>query len=75
MGTESVEDRGELPEVMLELLLPLTYILDAFICGEVVKLTRQGPHIILKALLHVVHSSHKWIMNSFLDVRVKFRKL
>jgi hypothetical protein len=29
MGAESVEDRGELPEVMLELLLPLTYILDA----------------------------------------------
>jgi hypothetical protein len=33
MGAESVKDRGELPEVMLELLLPLTYILDAFICG------------------------------------------
>ena len=75
MGAKSVEDRGELPEVMLELLLPLTYILDAFICGQVVKLTRQGPHIILKSLLHVVHSSHKWITKSFLDVRAKFRKL
>jgi hypothetical protein len=75
MGAESVEDRGELPEVMLELLLPLTYILDAFICGQVVKLTGQGPHIILKALLHVVHSSHKWIMNSVLDVSAKLSKL
>jgi hypothetical protein len=75
MGVESVEERGELPEVILELLLPLTDIMDAFIGGQVVKLTGQGPHIILKALLHVVHSSHKWIMNSVLDVRAKFRKL
>jgi hypothetical protein len=60
---------------MLELLLPLTYILDAFICGHVVKLTGQGPHIILKALLHVVHSSHNWIMNSVLDVSAKLSKL
>jgi hypothetical protein len=75
MGAESVEERGELPEVILELLLPLTDILDAFICGQVVKLTGQGPHIILKTMLHVVHSSHKWITKSFLDVRAKFRKL
>ena len=75
MGAESAKDRGELPEVMLELLLPLTYILDAFICGQVVKLTGQGPHIILKALLHVVHSSHNWIMNSVLDVSAKLSKL
>jgi hypothetical protein len=75
MGAESVEERGELPEVILELLLPLTNILDAFIGGQVVKLTGQGPHIILKTLVHVVHSSHKWIMNSVLDVRAKFRKL
>jgi hypothetical protein len=33
MGAESVEERGELPEVILELLLPLTDILDAFIGG------------------------------------------
>jgi hypothetical protein len=71
VGAESAKDRGELPEVMLELLLPLTYILDAFICGQVVKLTGQGPHIILKALLHVVHSSHNGIMNSVLDVSAK----
>jgi hypothetical protein len=75
MGAESVEDRGELPKVMLELLLPLTYILDDFICGQVVKLTGQGPHIILKALLDVVHSSHNWIMNNVLDVSVKLSKL
>ena len=72
MGAESVEDRGELPEVML---LLLTDILDAFIGGQVVKLTGQGPHIILKALLHVVHSSHNWIMNSVLDVSAKLSKL
>jgi hypothetical protein len=75
MGAESVEDRGELHKVMLELLLPLTYILDALICGQVVKLTGQGPHIILKALMHVVHSSYNWIMNSVLDVSVKLSKL
>jgi hypothetical protein len=75
MGAESVEERGELPKVLLELLLPLTYILDAFIGGQVVKMTGQCPHIILKALLHVVHSSHKWIMNSVLDVSAKLRKL
>jgi hypothetical protein len=49
MGAESVKDRGELPEVMLELLLPLTYILDAFICGQVVKLTGQGPPYYLES--------------------------
>jgi hypothetical protein len=72
VGAESVEDRRELPEVML---LLLTDILDAFIGGQVVKLTGQGPHIILKALLHVVHSSHNWIMNRVLDVSAKLSKL
>ena len=33
MGAESVEERGELPEVILELMLPLTNIMDAFIGG------------------------------------------
>jgi hypothetical protein len=75
MSAEGVEERGELPVVSLELLLTLTDILNAFIGGQVVKLTRQGSHIILKTLLHVVHSSRKRIMNSFLDVRAKFRKL
>jgi hypothetical protein len=75
MGAEGVEERVELPEVSLQLLLTLTDILNAVIGGQVVKLTRQGSHIILKILLHVVHSSHKWIMNSFLDVSAKFRKL
>ena len=75
MSAEGVEERGELPEVMLELLLPLTYILDAFIGGQVVKLTGQGPHIILKALLYVVHSSHNWIMNRVLDVSAKLSEL
>jgi hypothetical protein len=31
MSAEGVEERGELPKVLLELLLPLTYILNAFI--------------------------------------------
>jgi hypothetical protein len=43
MGAESVEERGELLEVILELMLPLTDILDSFIGGQVVKLTGQGP--------------------------------
>jgi Zn-dependent M16 (insulinase) family peptidase len=75
MSAEGVEERGELPEVSRELLLTLTDILNAVIGGQVVKLTGQGSYIILKTLLHVVQSSHKRIMNSFLDVRAKFRKL
>jgi hypothetical protein len=75
MGAEGVEERGELPKVLLELLLPLTYILNALICRHIVKLTRQSPHIILKTLLHVVQSSHNWISNSVLDVIAKLRKL
>jgi hypothetical protein len=39
MGAEGVEERGELPEVSLELLLTLANILNAFIGGQVVKLT------------------------------------
>jgi hypothetical protein len=75
MGAEGVEEREELPKVLLELLLSLTYILNAFICRQIVKLTRQSPHIILKTLLHVVQSGHNWISNSVLDVTAKLRKL
>jgi hypothetical protein len=38
MSAEGVEERGELPEVSLELLLTLMDILNASIGGQVVKL-------------------------------------
>jgi hypothetical protein len=54
VSAEGVKERGELLKVLLELLLPLTYFLDAVIGGEIIKLTRQSPHVVLKTLLHVV---------------------
>jgi hypothetical protein len=42
---------------------------------EGLKLTWQSTHIILKALLHVVHSAHDWIMNDILDMSAKINKL
>jgi hypothetical protein len=75
MSVEGVEERGELPKVLLELLLPLTYILNTFIGRQIVKLTRQSPHIVLKTLLHVVQSVHNGISDSVLDVTAKLRKL
>jgi hypothetical protein len=64
--TEVVENGGELAEVILELLLPLIKSMDAITGRKSLKLTGQGTHIILKALLHVVHSTHDWIMNNIL---------
>ena len=40
VSAEGVKERGELPKVLLELLLPLTYLLHAVIGREIVKLTR-----------------------------------
>jgi hypothetical protein len=54
VSAEGVKERGELLKVLLELLLPLTYILHSFIGREIVKLTRQSSHVVLKTLLHVV---------------------
>jgi hypothetical protein len=39
------------------------------------KLTRQSTRIVLKALLHIVHSGHDWIMHRILNVSAKISKL
>jgi hypothetical protein len=38
-------------------------------------LTRQSTHIVLKALLHIVHSAHNGIMHTILDMSAKISKL
>jgi hypothetical protein len=75
VSVEGVKERGELSKVLLELLLPLTYLLHAFIGREIVKLTRQSSHVVLKTLLHVVESVHDGISDMVLDVTAKFRVL
>jgi hypothetical protein len=65
VSAEGVKERGELSKVLLELLLPLTDLLHAVIGTEVVKLTRQSSHVVLKALLHVVESIHDRSVTSF----------
>jgi hypothetical protein len=75
VSAEGVKERGELPKVLLELLLPLTDLLHAVIGREIVKLTRQSSHVVLKTLLHVVESVHDRISDMILNVTVKFRIL
>jgi hypothetical protein len=75
VSAEGVKERGELPKVLLELLLPLTYLLHAVIVREIVKLTRQSSHVVLKTLLHIVESVHDGISDMVLDVTAKFRVL
>jgi hypothetical protein len=75
VSVEGVKERGQLPKVLLELLLPLTYLLHAVIGREIVKLTRQSSHVVLKTLLHVVESIHDGISDMILDVTAKFREL
>jgi hypothetical protein len=75
VSAEGVKERGELPKVLLELLLRLTYLLHAVISREIVKLTRQSSHVVLKTLLHVVESVHDGISDMILDVTAKFRVL
>jgi hypothetical protein len=75
VSAEGVKERGELPKVLLELLLPLTYLLHAVIGREIVKLTRQSSHVVLKTLLYVVESVHDGISDMVLDVTAKFRVL
>jgi hypothetical protein len=48
VNAEGVKERGELAKVLLELLLPLTDLLHAVIGREIVKLTRQSSHVVLK---------------------------
>jgi hypothetical protein len=75
VSAKGVKKRGELAKVLLELLLPLTDRMHAVICREVVKLTRQSSHVILKTLLHIVKSSHYRINDISLNVITKFRIL
>jgi hypothetical protein len=55
--------------------LPLIKRVNVVTGRGTLKLVRQGTHIILKTLLHVVHSGHDWIMNGVLDVSAKISKL
>jgi hypothetical protein len=48
VNAEGVKERGELAKVLLELLLPLTDLLHVVIGREIVKLTRQSSHVVLK---------------------------
>jgi hypothetical protein len=75
VSVEGVKKRGELSKVLLELLLPLTDLLHAVIGREVVKLTRQSSHVVLKTLLHIVESGHDRISDISLNVIAKFRIL
>ena len=75
VSAEGVKKRGELAKVLLELLLPLTNLMHAVIGREVVKLTRQSSHVILKTLLHIVKSGHDRISDISLNVTAKFRIL
>lgn len=49
--------------------------MDAFICGQGLKLRGQSTHVILEALLHTVHPVHYGIMDSIMDMSAKFREL
>jgi hypothetical protein len=75
VSAEGVKERGELSKVLLELLLPLTDLLHAVIGREIVKLTRQSSHVVLKTLLHVVESVHDRISDLILNMTAKFRIL
>jgi hypothetical protein len=75
VSVECVKERGELAKVLLELLLPLTDLLHAVIGREIIKLTRQSFHVVLKTLLHVVESVHDRISDIIFNVTAKFRKL
>jgi hypothetical protein len=75
VSAEGVKKRGELSKVLLELLLPLTDLLHAVIGREVIKLTRESSHVILKTLLHIVESGHDSISDICLNVIAKFRIL
>jgi hypothetical protein len=72
VSAEGVKKRGELSKVLLELLLPLTDLMHVVIGREVVKLTRQSSHVILKTLLHIIESGHDWISDISLNVTAKF---
>ena len=49
--------------------------MNAITGRQSLKLTRQSTHIVLKALLHIVHSAHDWIMHNILNVSAEINKL
>jgi hypothetical protein len=75
VSAEGVKERGELPKILLKMLLPLTNLLHVVIGRENVKLTRQSSLVVLKTLLHVVESVHDRISDMILNVTTKFRVL
>lgn len=54
MSAEGVKQGGELAKVLLELLLPLTYIMHVVSCRKIIKLTGESTHVIVKTLLHII---------------------
>ena len=74
MGAEGVEERGELSKVLLELLLPLTYIMHVVTCRKIVKLTGESTHVILKTLLHIIQPGHDRISDISVNLITKVRK-
>ena len=75
VSAECVKKRGELAKILLELLLPLTYIMQAVICRKIVKLTGESTHVILKTLLHIIQPGHDRISDISVNVITKLRKL
>jgi hypothetical protein len=74
MSAEGVKQGGELAKILLELLLPLTYIMHVVICRKIVKLTGESTHIILKTLLHIIQPGHDGISDISVNLITKVRK-
>jgi hypothetical protein len=75
VSAESVKQGGELAKILLELLLPLTYIMHVVICRKIVKLTEESTHVILKTLLHIIQPGHDRISDISVNLITKLRKL
>jgi hypothetical protein len=72
---KAIKNGGELVEIILKLLMRLIKSMDAVTTRQSLKLTGQSTHIVLKSMLHVVHSAHDGIMNNILNTRAKIIKL
>src|SRR5688572_1260391 len=75
VSAESVKQGGELAKILLELLLPLAYIMHVVICRKIVKLTGESTHVILKTLLHIIQPGHDRISDISVNLITKLRKL
>ena len=74
VSAEGVKQGGELAKILLELLLPLTYIMHVVICRKIVKLTGESTHVILKTLLHIIQPGHDGISDISVNLITKVRK-